>query len=883
VYAAVFEHSREGVLVLDARQRLVQLNPAAERLFGERGALLGRPLEQVLPEWSSPEELSWRGRSFRVQRVPLPGVEGQPGGQLLLVREERQHEPLDATLRQQLEYFTSLVEHSQLAIATLDLQFRVLSWNPTAEKLFGYSRREALGQRVLDLVANKEAVRSEAEGTARNAMRQGRVHTVTRRVRKDGSLVDVELMAWPVFAEGEHLGYIAMYQDITELQRARQAAEAANQAKSAFLATMSHEIRTPMNGIIGMTALLLDTPLTPAQRDLISTLRHSGDALLSILDDILDFSKIEAGRLELERHPFDPRQCVESVLDLLSARATEKGLDLGCLVAANTPRRVLGDGSRLRQVLLNLVGNAVKFTQRGEVVVSVDAAWRPEDAMGDFEVHFAVRDSGPGVTPAQKERLFQPFGQLDASVTRRYGGTGLGLVICKRLVEAMGGRIWVESEGIPGRGTTFHFTLRVPAAAGAPSFEADAEPPLPGGKRVLIVDGNTTSRKLLELQLHSWGIEPVSVGSGAEALSRLETDARFDLAILDSQLPLLDGPALAGLLRRREEGRELPLVLLSSLGHREDDSRTSGFSAVLTRPVRASQLHDVLVGCLSRGSTPLLVPPRTRTVEPASDFDGTLGARLPLRILLAEDNATNQKLALLVLERLGYSATVAPNGLEVLRALSWQRYDVILMDVQMPELDGLETTRRIRGELPAAEQPRIIAMTANAMESDRRACLAAGMDDYLRKPLMVRELIAALQRGRLPGPLPEEPASVPAPAGAELAPAALERLRRTLGRKAEQLLPGLVDLLLRDVPRLQDEARSALEQGQPEVLRRVAHTLKSNAANFGASALAAMYLDIERRTQTGALEGLAELLSQSEAEYARIRGALERLKGGGPS
>ncbi|HZH74584.1 MAG TPA: response regulator, partial [Archangium sp.] len=388
--------------------------------------------------------------------------------------------------------------------------------------------------------------------------------------------------------------------------------------------------------------------------------------------------------------------------------------------------------------------------------------------------------------------------------------------------------------------------------------------------------------KLLALQLQSWGIEPVLAGSGAEALSRLEGDARFDLAILDSQLPLLDAPTLAGRLRQREESRELPLVLLSPFGQRDEAPHVSGFSSVLTRPVRASQLHDVLVGCLSGGSTAVSLQ-RGEAVEPASDFDGALGARLPLRILLAEDNATNQKLALLVLERLGYRASVAANGLEVLRALSEQRYDVILMDVQMPELDGLETTQRIREEFAVFEQPRIIAMTANALPSDRHACLAMGMDDYLSKPLVVRELIAALQRARPIGSRPEEPASSPAPAGTELAPAALDRLRRTLGRKAEQLLPGLVDLLLRDMPRLQEEARSALAQERLEVLRRVAHTLKSNAANFGATALAALYLDIERRAQASTLEGLAERLSQGEAEYARIRGALERLKGGGPS
>ncbi len=901
---------RDGVLVLDGGHRVVALNRAAEQLLGEEHALVGRPVGQVLPGWRPPEvpsgaspetELVWLGPAgasrpahhLRVVSLPLTDERGEPDGQALLLHDVTGSKEVEASLRRQKEFFESVVRNSPVAIVIISREFRVLSWNPAAERLFGYTPQEALGKNILRLVASADAVRGDAEAASREVLQRNRVHSVTQRMRKDGSVVDVELLAMPVTVGDEQAGFIAIYHDITDLQRARQAAEAANQAKSLFLATMSHEIRTPMNAIIGMTGLLLDTPLTPEQRDFASTIRQSSDALLALLNDILDLAKIEAGRLELERHPFDLRQCVESVLDLLAARASEKGLDLGCLVAARTPQVLVGDASRLRQVLLNLVHNALKFTEKGSVVVAVEVAHRPEDAAGPYELHVSVQDTGLGIPPDKQAGLFQSFSQLDPSVARRFGGTGLGLAICKRLVDAMGGRIWVESEGVPGRGATFHFTLRAPAAEQAPAVYLSPEQPMLQGKRVLIVDDNATNRKILRLQLESWGVAPAEAASGAEALVRLQGGERFDLAIIDHQMPLLDGPALVGLIRTQWDARALPLVLLTSLGQR--DLNASGLlSAVLTRPLKASQLYDTLMTCFSHEFVQVAQARQAQVSRFVGEDGERLGERHPLRILLAEDNATNQKLAVLVLERLGYRAEVVANGREALLALGRRRYDLVFMDMQMPEMDGLEATRRIRRELPADAQPWIVAMTANAMDADRRQCLEAGMDDYLSKPLMVTSLMTALERCRPRGAAPPPPAPLaalpppaevlapPAPEGPGLDPVALERLRRTLGRQAERLLPELIDTAVRDMPGLLQQARTALGQGQLTDLRRAAHTLKSNAAHFGATALAALCRDVESRAKGDSLEGLEELLGRCDAELARTQGLLEQLRGSLP-
>ena len=644
-------------------------------------------------------------------------------------------ERLYTSTSRQRQYVEALLRVSPVAIVTADPEGRVQSWNAAAERLFGWTSAEAVGRLIDDLVASDQ-VREEALALSQRVADGAEVQLVTRRARRDGTLVDVQLQAVPIILDGGLVGLLALYADVSELQQARVAAEQADQAKSAFLATMSHEIRTPMNAIIGMTGLLLDTELDVEQREYAEIARSSAESLLTIINDILDFSKIEAGQLDLERAPFNLRSCLESTLDLAAATLPgSRAIDLAYEWSQDTPEAVVGDVTRLRQILLNLLSNALKFTEQGEVVVMVGS--RPLDG-GAYELQFAVRDTGIGIAPDRIDRLFQSFSQLDPSTTRKHGGTGLGLVISKRLAELMGGSMEVVSE--VGTGTTFRFIVVVEAADAVPvDVRLHREHTEVRGRRLLIVDDNETNRRILVELATAWGLRARATGSPSEALAWIEAGEPFDVAILDMQMPEMDGVALAKRIRAIPDTRELPLVLCSSLGRREPDMEGVGFAAYLTKPLKPSQLLDTLLEVLVRAAPRRVVPARAPL--------GSLRPVHGLRVLLAEDNAVNQKLALRLLERMGLRADVAGDGHEVLDALSRQRYDVVLMDIQMPELDGVEATRQIRQRQPSGEDgPWIIAMTANAMQGDREAYLAAGMDDYVSKPIRPGELAEALAK-----------------------------------------------------------------------------------------------------------------------------------------
>ncbi|MEO7547986.1 MAG: PAS-domain containing protein [Ramlibacter sp.] len=688
------------------------------------------------------------GRTLEVKTLALPD-----GGAVRTFTDMTDYTLAQEALREKQAQLRALVNNIPDQVWLKDAAGAYLLANPAHCREHGFEEADIIGKTADEIfgVGTGPAYRRTdllaMEAQEPVFYEDARAHPAT------GQLRFFELVKVAMRDEaGRSIGMLGIAHDITArkegeaaLIAARDAAEAGNRAKAEFLANMSHEIRTPMNAVIGMSDLLLDTPLSAPQREFAETIRTSGDALLVLINDILDFSKIESGHLELERVAVNLAECVESALDITGSAATAKGLELLYWIEEGVPRAMLGDMTRLRQILVNLVNNAVKFTQQGEVVVTLG---RREAADGAPLLYCAVRDTGIGIPADRLGRLFQVFSQVDASTTRQFGGTGLGLAICRRLVALMGGRIWVESE--PGKGSTFQFEIPCQSVPSGPVAFQSRQAASLAGRRVLLVDDNATNRQILTLQTSRWDMQPRAAASGREALAWLDAGEVFDCAIIDVQMPGMDGYMLAAELRKRMSPAQLPVLALTSLGDAGQRFAGLGLAQMLTKPTKAQVLFDALTSVFERSASASVSAPAPLAADARSPAAARRAPDTPLRLLLAEDNLVNQRVAALILNGLGYELQVVADGQlaldAVAQAVAERPFDVVLMDVQMPVMDGLEASRRLCALYPAARRPWIIAMTANAMEGDRETCLAAGMDDYLSKPIRGAAVGEALQR-----------------------------------------------------------------------------------------------------------------------------------------
>ena len=665
------------------------------------------------------------------------------------------HDDLEKRVAERTSFLNALIENSPLAIMVLDGARVVQLCNPAFERLFQYGAGELAGKPI-DGSLVETALRAETRDLFDRSINGQTINVITRRLRKDRSVVDVEIHMVGLQVRGEMVGSLSIFQDVSlrkraeeSMQLAKEAAEAASHAKSDFLANMSHEIRTPLNGVIGMTELALDTELTGEQREYLDTVKTSGELLLNVINDILDFSKIEAGKADLDLADFDLRDNLESVLKTLALRADEKGLELLCEIAPDVPEILYGDASRLDQIIVNLISNAIKFTSEGEVALRVQMESAEEH---DCVLRFTVADTGIGVPLEKQKLIFDPFTQADTSTTRVYGGTGLGLTISARLAAMMGGAIWMENA--VGHGAQFHFTARLKNRSASAAVADVISSEILRGVKVLIVDDNRTNRRMLEQMLKRWEMQPSPVEGGEAALTELalaqSMGTPYTLILLDMHMPQMDGFALIERIRQTPELQAATIMMLTSAGHRGDVERCRklGVAAYLLKPIRQAELREALARVLGARTQTPAVAPSLSTANPKAG----------LRILVAEDNSVNQRLAMRVLEKKGHRVVLADNGEEALAALARESFDVVFMDVQMPQMDGVAATaaiRKIERSRGDGRHQTVIALTAHAMQGDQQRCLAAGMDGFLAKPIGARQLEEVLQkyvrRAGLPG------------------------------------------------------------------------------------------------------------------------------------
>jgi two-component system sensor histidine kinase/response regulator len=783
----------------------------------------------------------------------------------------------EAQVRQERAYLETLFASAPNAIVVMGRDGGIRRVNPAFQTLLGYGPEEIVGRSVMHELVPEGERQSALELHARARAGEAAVSETVRR-RKDGTDVTVRVAA-AVVGNDPNSDVFFIYEDITERRRAEQAlrdsrdsAEQLAQTRSAFLANMSHEIRTPMNAVVGFVELLLDTDLTTEQRRALELVRSSAEALLTILNDVLDFSKIEAEHLELETIPFDLQKLIHSTVGLLAVRAREKHLELIADVPADFPALVRGDPTRMRQVLTNLIGNAIKFTEEGEIVVSAAPAGVTD---GVVRVRFAVRDTGIGISPEQLSNIFQEFAQADASMTRRYGGTGLGLTISKRLVGLMGGELTVTSA--LGRGSEFMFTVSLPVEAGAPTPAAavgGGAVPL-GGRRILIVDDNETNRRILRDILTGDGMavrEAASAAAGVAALSHArQAGVAIELAIIDIQMPDRDGFALAADIKADPQLADTRLLVLTSAGQRGDAQRCReiGIHGYLTKPASRADLLEAVIA--------ILAEPGTRVPDAGLITRHTIAeARRRLRILLAEDNPVNQEVATAMLRKRGHDVDVVADGVAAVEAVRRNAYDVVLMDIQMPTMDGFAATAAIRALPERADLP-IIALTAHALSGERERCLARGMTGYLTKPFRSHDLFGVVEGWA-------EPGATAAVATAAAAPVDLDQFRQTMREAgAEEAVDGILDTFLDAAPQRLAELSAAGARDDGAAIAAAAHAFKSAAGSIGARALASRLDEAEQAARAGDVTSARACVAAARIEAETVIAYLKRARREGGS
>jgi PAS domain S-box-containing protein len=761
-------------------------------------------------------------------------------------------------LRQSEARFREVVDIPGKFVWETTLEGKILFMSERVKEVLGYSAEEMTKRGFFDKLVEEDAVIATAKFYYAAQKGQRFSDLEFRSKTKDGNIVWLTTRGAPMYdPEGKKLiGYRGVCQDITERKQiqqelitAKDAAENANRAKSEFLANMSHEIRTPMNAIVGMTGLLLGTNLNSEQRDYSETIRQSADTLLTIISEILDFSKIEAGKLELEDHAFDLPVLVEEAIDCVAIQASEKGIELFWQIASDLPPGFSGDVTRLRQILVNLLANAVRFTAKGDVSINVS---RAQNEGGDYFVLFSVWDTGIGIPADKVDRLFQSFSQVDTSTTRKFGGTGLGLAISRKLTEMMGGNIWVESED--GKGSGFHAAIPLKEALPPKPLVPN---PILKGKTLIIAAPHPGVRTMIESLVESWGMSTVSVETAGEVMQKLQAGLTFHGAVIEEELPDQSGKELAQDMRRQRGATSAPCILLCSLQQQAayGQNLPPGFVACLAKPVHFQQLHGILATSLKGGKV------TNKLLRSTGRIDTGFGQRRPLRLLLAEDNIINQKVATRILSQMGYRPDVVHNGVEVLEALERQKYDVILMDVQMPDMDGLEATRQIRVKYTGAKRPWIIAMTANAMDSDRKNCFDSGMDGYLSKPVRIEALEAELVRSS-------------ENIGQVVDFSILSRFGEMTGSGSEAVRE-LVEIFSEETPQALKQIHDDIERRHVQGISIAAMQLGRACQNFGAERMQMLCSSLQAAGKNSDFALATEFADRLEAEFEIVKTTLE--------